>query len=146
MTEYERAMEYEAVVLYDADCPYCSAATKALRRVDSLGAVSWDEPAAQSFLDAQFGKTPFAVILVDAGEGRVYAGKDAARELASRAGLPDLVSDLVESEFDRVEAVVDKLGGHEADGDDFHGEFDLTADGRDAFDELAYMAWSLPER
>ncbi|MEF8786911.1 MAG: DUF393 domain-containing protein [Haloarculaceae archaeon] len=146
MTEYERAVEYEAVVLYDADCPYCSAATKALRRVDSLGAVSWDEPAAQSFLEAQFGKTPFAVILVDASEGTVYAGKTAASELASRAGLPELVSDIVEDEFDRIEAVVDKLGGHDVDSDDFHGEFELSDAGRAAFDDLEYMAWTLPAR
>lgn len=146
MTTYERPVEYDSVVLYDADCPYCSAATKALRRVDDLGAVSWDEPAAQSFLQAQFGATPFAVVLVDADTERVYVGKAAARELADRAGLPDLVSDLVESEFDRLEAVVEKLGGHDRSPDDVHGEYDLTADARETVDELQYMAWSLPSR
>lgn len=147
MTRYERAVEYEAVVLYDADCPYCSAATEALRRVDGLGAVSWSEEAAQTFLEAQFGETPFAVVLVDASEGRVYAGRSAAGELARRAGAPGLVSDLVEREFDRVEALVEWLDGHDeaADGE-FHGVYDLTDEARERFDALAYLAWSLPER
>lgn len=146
MPQYERSVEYDSIVLYDADCPYCSAATKALRHIDDLGAVSWDEAAAQSFLEAQFGETPFAIMLVDTTDDRVYAGKSAARELARRAGLPDLLSEFVESEFDRIEAVVDKLGGHDEDVDEFHGEYELTEQGRDRFQELQYMAWSLPTR
>lgn len=146
MTEYERVTEYEAIVLYDADCPYCTAATKAVRRVEDLGAVSWDEPAAQSFLEAQFGETPFAVILIDTAAQRVYAGRTAASELASRAGLPELVSDIVESEFDRVESVVNKLGGHETEPDRFHGVFELTEAAESALDDLLYMAWTLPSR
>jgi glutaredoxin len=146
MTTYERPVEYESIVLYDADCPYCSAATKALRHVDDLGALSWDEAASQSFLTAQFGEMPFAIILVDSAEDRVYVGKSAAQELATRAGLPDLVGELVENEFDRIEAVVEKLGGHEQSPDDFHGEYELTADAREAFEELSYMAWNLPSR
>lgn len=146
MPKYERPVEYDAVVLYDADCPYCSAATKALRRTQHLGAVAWSEDAAQSFLDAQFGDTPFAIILVDSSEDRVYVGRDAARELAERAGLPNLLSDLVASEFDHVDAVVDRFGGHERRPDDWHGTYDLTAEALAQFDSLSYLAWSLPER
>lgn len=146
MTTYDRPVEYDAVVLYDADCPYCSAATRALRRVDGLGAVGWDEPAARSFLEAQFGEAPFAVVLVDAPRGTVHVGKDAARELAGRAGLPDLVGDVVADEFDRIEAAVDRLGGRDRSADDMHGEYELTDRAREAFDDLQYMAWSLPQR
>ena len=146
MTKYERPVDYNAVVLYDADCPYCSAATKALRQIDGLGAVSWGEEVAQSFLESQFGETPFAITLVDGAENRVYVGRDAAKELATRAGLPDMVSDLVGTEFDWIESAVETLGGHEEQSDDWHGVYELSNEGEIALDHLQYNAWSLPSR
>ena len=146
MTNYERATEYTKIVLYDANCPYCSVITKALHQVKDLGAVSWEEPPAQSFLEAQFGETPFTVIFVNVTEGQVYAGNAAARELALQTGIPNLISKIVENEFDRIDATINTLGGHETDTESFHGEFELTEDGRAAFDDLAYIAWTLPKR
>lgn len=146
MSTYERPTEYQSVVLYDADCPYCSAATKALKRVDGLGAVSWDEPVAQSFLQAQFGETPYAVVLVDEDAETVYVGSAAARELAGRAGLPDLVNDIIESEFDRLEATIDRLGGYDEPPSELDGQFELSAEASGVYPDLAYAAWTLPTR
>ena len=58
--------DYHAVLVYDGDCPFCSAASSALRRLDGVGTVPWADEAAQSFLDAQFGDVPFALIFADA--------------------------------------------------------------------------------
>ncbi|WP_254533216.1 DCC1-like thiol-disulfide oxidoreductase family protein [Natrinema gelatinilyticum] len=145
MIRYERPDIYDSVIIFDADCPYCSAATKALRRVDGLGAVSWDASIAQSVLTAQFDDVPYAVILVDIEADRVYVGRNAARELADRAGLPDLVSDIVVSEFDRIERAIETISDRERDPDDVHGEVPLTVP-EDVIEELVYQSWSLPTR
>ncbi|PSP81475.1 hypothetical protein BRC81_00505 [Halobacteriales archaeon QS_1_68_20] len=61
--------EFDAVLVYDGDCPFCSAAATAMRRLPEVGAVAWDEDATQSFLREQFGDAPFALVPVDlAGE------------------------------------------------------------------------------
>ena len=83
--------EYDAVLVYDGECPYCSIAAVALRRLRSIGAVSWYDDVAQSFLEAQFDERPFAMFLVDRRRERVYAGRSAAEELADRAGTPGIV-------------------------------------------------------
>lgn len=76
------------VLIFDGDCPYCSVAAVALRRLEGVAAVPWEADPVGPFLDAQFGSRPFAMVLVDPGEGRVYAGRSAAEELAERAGTP----------------------------------------------------------
>jgi len=71
------------VLIFDGDCPYCSVAAVALRRLEGVAAVPWEADPVGPFLDAQFGSRPFAMVLVDPGEGRVYAGRSAAEELPS---------------------------------------------------------------
>lgn len=144
MARYERATEFEAVVVYDAKCPYCSAATKALKRVSGLGAVSWHDDAAQRFLDAQFGEIPFAVFLVVPGENRVYAGRDAARELCRMAGIPELFGQLVEREFDRIERAVGSLSRADRRPDDIDGDYSIAEAAQGLLEELFYEAWTLP--
>lgn len=119
-------MEYDAVLVYDGDCPYCSVAATALRRVEAVGAVPWSGDAAQAFLAAQFGETPFAMFLVDDRRGRVYAGRAAAKELAERAGTPGVVGSLVRDNYDRIAAVVGAASGRERDPDDYHAIYPLA--------------------
>ncbi|GAA5475449.1 hypothetical protein Hhis01_02878 [Haloarcula hispanica] len=56
---------YGSVLSYDGECPYCSVAAKALEQVEDIGAISWYEESAQSFLTAQFDDPPFAMVLID---------------------------------------------------------------------------------
>jgi predicted DCC family thiol-disulfide oxidoreductase YuxK len=132
--------QFESVLIYDGEFPYCSVAARALERVENIGAISWYDDAAQSFLQAQFGATPFAMVLVDTSEQRVYAGQSAAEELTQRAGLPELVGSLVRDNYETIARVVGLASGRGRDPDDVHERSDLTADGADAFGALAANA------
>lgn len=137
--------EYDAVLVYDGECAYCSIAAKALRKLDRVGAISWYDDASQAFLEAQFGETPFAMFLVDRREGRVYAGSDAAEELADRAGTPGIVGSLVRDNYDRIAATVGAVTGRDRDPDDYHETYPLADDARALFDELVESAEERPE-
>lgn len=129
--------DFDAVLIFDGECPYCSVAARALERADGVGAISWYDDPAQAFLESQFGATPFAMVLVDVTEDRVWAGRAAAEELADRAGLPDLVGSLVRDNYERIASAVGLASGRDRDPDDYHEVYDLTDEGRAAFDSLA---------
>ncbi|SFG80927.1 Predicted thiol-disulfide oxidoreductase YuxK, DCC family [Halopelagius inordinatus] len=137
--------EYDAVLIYDGECAYCSIAAKALRKLDRVGAISWYDDASQAFLEAQFGETPFAMFLVDRREGRVYAGGDAAEELADRAGTPGIVGSLVRDNYDRIAATVGAVTGRDRDPDDYHETYPLADEARALFDGLLESAEERPE-
>lgn len=132
--------DFAAVLVYDGECPYCSVAARALERLEDLGAVSWYDEAAQAFLEAQFGSTPFAMFLVDAAEGRVYAGRAAAGELADRAGMPGIVGSLVRENYETVATVTTLASGRGRDAADYHEVYPLTAAAREAFAGLVEAA------
>jgi len=132
--------EYDAVLIYDGECPYCSIAARALQRLDDVGAISWYDDAAQTFLDAQFGEEPFAMFLVDERRGRVYAGRAAAEELAERAGTPKLVGSLVRENYDRIAAAVGAASGRDRDPDGYHAIYPLGAAARERFGALREAA------
>lgn len=133
--------EYHGVLIYDGECPFCSAAASALRRVDGIGAIAWDEPAAQSFLEAQFGDAPFALVFADAEAERVYVGREAARELCERAGTPVLVQDVVGDNYESIADAVRTVTGVDGDPDPYHGRYPLSAGASEAFAKLADDAW-----
>jgi hypothetical protein len=135
----------DAVLVYDGDCPYCSIAARALRRLDDVAAVSWYDAAAQAFLSAQFGETPFAMFLVDRAQDRVYGGRSAARELADRAGTPGIVGALVRDNYDRIAAAVGVASGRGRDPDDASEVYPLTDEGRARFDDLLAAADPKPD-
>lgn len=132
--------EYDSVLIYDGECPYCSIAARALEEIDDIGAISWYDDPAQDFLEAQFGDTPFAMVLVDEREGTVYAGKTAAKELSDRAGMPGLVGSLVRDNYESIAKVVGLASGRGRDPDDVHERYELTEAGAAAFDALAANA------
>lgn len=132
--------QFASVLIYDGECPYCSVAARALEAVDDLGAVSWYDDPAQSFLEAQFGETPFAMVLVDSEQRRVYAGKAAAEELTQRAGMPGLAGSLVRDNYETIARVVGLASGRGRDPDDVHEQYDLTDDAATVFDDLAASA------
>jgi predicted DCC family thiol-disulfide oxidoreductase YuxK len=129
--------QFESVLIYDGECPYCSVAARALERVRDVGAISWYDESAQDFLAAQFGATPFAMVLVDSAEKRVYAGRSAAEELTRRAGMPELVGSLVRDNYDAIARVVGAASNRGRDPDDVHEEYDLTSEGAERFESLA---------
>jgi hypothetical protein len=137
-------MDYHAVLVYDGECPYCSVAARALRELDGMGAISWYDDTAQAMLEAQFGETPFAMVLFDRREGRVYAGRSAAEELATRAGMPGLVGSLVRDNYDSIAAAVGAASGRDRDPDDYHDEYPMTEAAGAAFRELSAAAGSQP--
>ncbi|MFA1611280.1 DCC1-like thiol-disulfide oxidoreductase family protein [Halobellus rubicundus] len=137
--------DYDAVLIYDGECPYCSIAARALRRLDDVGAISWYDEAAQSFLETQFGETPFAMFLVDRRRGRVYAGRSAAEELADRAGTLGIVGSLVRENYDRIAKAVGLASGRGRDPDDYHEIYRLDAEAEELFDRLVDAAAERPE-
>ncbi|WP_423745078.1 DCC1-like thiol-disulfide oxidoreductase family protein (plasmid) [Haladaptatus sp. SPP-AMP-3] len=135
--------DYRAVLVFDGDCPFCSAAASALRRVRGVGAVPWDDAAAQSFLEAQFDETPFALVLAEREEERVYVGRDAARELCERAGVPTLVGDIVGDNYESIADAIRTVTGVDGDPDPYHGVHSMAEDARDRFDSLSANARSM---
>ena len=133
------------VLIFDGDCPYCSVAAVALRRLEGVAAVPWEADPVGPFLDAQFGSRPFAMVLVDPGEGRVYAGRSAAEELAERAGTPEIVGGLVRDNYDRIAGVVGTLSGRGRDPDDVHETYRLTDAASDLVGGLRLAASDRPE-
>lgn len=134
----------DAVLIYDGECPYCSMAALALKRLDTVVAISWYDDAAQQFLDAQFGTTPFAMVLVDQQERQVYAGKAAAEELATRAGMPKLAGSLVRDNYETIADLVGRASGRGRDPDDYHEQYALTAKASNLFTALAAAATERP--
>ena len=132
------------VLIFDGDCPYCSVAAVALRRLDGVVAVPWEADPVGPFLDAQFGSRPFAMVLVDPVERRVYAGRSAAEELADRAGTPGIVGGLVRDNYDRIADVVGALSGRDRDPDDFHDTYRLDDDAGDLVTSLRSAAAEAP--
>ena len=132
--------EYDAVLVYDGECPYCSVAAVALRRLRSIGALSWYDDEAQAFLTRQFGETPFAMVLVDRRRRRVYAGRSAAEELADRAGTPGIVGSLVRERYDDIARAVGLASGRGRDPDDYHEIYPLADDAAALFDRLVAAA------
>ncbi|MGM0604838.1 MAG: DCC1-like thiol-disulfide oxidoreductase family protein [Halobacteriota archaeon] len=137
--------DYDSILVYDGECPYCSIAAKALGRLDDVGAISWYDDAAQSFLRAQFDATPFAMVLVDDSKKQVYAGRKAAEELAERAGMPGLVSLLVRTNYERIASLVGTASGRARDPDDVHEVYPTTPAAADLFDALVANAADPPE-
>ncbi|RZH66872.1 thiol-disulfide oxidoreductase DCC family protein [Natrinema altunense] len=129
--------QFTGLLLYDGDCPFCSAASTAMRRLESVGVVPWDDPAAQAFLAAQFGDTPFALFFVDIEAETVWAGRAAATELCERAGLPVLVRDIVDESYERVADAVQSVSGTDREIDPYHDAYPLSDDAAALFDDLA---------
>ena len=136
---------YDAVLIYDGECPYCSVAARTLEALDRVGAISWYDDDAQALLDAQFGEAPFAMFLVDERRERVYAGRSAAKELADRAGTPGIVGSLVRDNYDRIAKVVGAASGRGRAPDDYHEIYPLGDDAAVLFDGLVTAAAQQPE-
>ncbi|WP_323191800.1 DCC1-like thiol-disulfide oxidoreductase family protein [Halostella sp. PRR32] len=131
---------YDGVLIYDGECPLCSAAATALRRLRTVGSVSWYDDAAQAFLAAQFGETPFALVFVDRETEAVYAGRAAASELCDRAGLPVLVRDIVGENYEAIADGIRSVAGLDGSPDPYHGVYPLADDAAERFDALADAA------
>ncbi|SDF62363.1 hypothetical protein SAMN04488067_106119 [Halorubrum xinjiangense] len=132
------------VLIFDGDCPYCSVAAVALRRLDGVVAVPWEADPVGPFLDAQFGSRPFAMVFVDPVERRVYAGRSAAEELAERAGTPGIVGGLVRDNYDTIAGVVGALSGRDRDPADVHDTYRLEDDAGEMVTSLRAAADEAP--
>ncbi|MFC7203383.1 DCC1-like thiol-disulfide oxidoreductase family protein [Haloferax namakaokahaiae] len=137
-------MNANAVLIYDGECPYCSIAATALKRLDDVEAISWYDDAAQDFLAAQFDEVPFAMVLADRAENRVYAGRAAAKELAERAGTPGIVGSLVRDNYEKIAKVVGVASGRGRDPDDVHSQYPMADDALETFDALVDGAAERP--
>lgn len=132
--------ELTGVLVHDGECPFCSAAATALRRLPAVGTVEWDHEAAQSFLRAQFDDPPFAVVFVDADADRVFVGRDAAVEVCARAGVPALVQDVVDAAYDRASEAVRTATGGTRGPDRVHATRPLADAARGPLDRLLEAA------
>lgn len=127
------------VLIYDGDCPFCSAAGTAMRQLESVGVVSWDDPTAQAFLEAQFGEAPFALCFVDGEDERIWAGR-AAAELCERAGMPVLIQDVVGGNYERIADAIRTVSGVDREIDPYHDDYPLAGGASALFDDLATVA------
>ncbi|MDY7083177.1 MAG: DUF393 domain-containing protein [Halobacteria archaeon] len=137
-------IEYDAVLIYDGDCPYCEVASKALERISGVGALAWGDDESQEFLRAQFGEVPFAMFLADYENNVVYAGEAAAKELAGRAGLPGIVGDLIGDGYDTISSVVGFATRREKDVDGYHHVYEMRDEASEKYAALSETAGSLP--
>ncbi len=131
---------FAGVLLSDGDCPFCSAASTAVRQLESVGVVAWSEPAAQRFLEAQFDEAPFALFFADREAGTVRAGRAAATELCERAGMPVLVQDIVGENYERLADAVRAVSGTDREIDPYHDAYPMADDAAALFDDLAASA------
>ncbi|MDL5362017.1 DCC1-like thiol-disulfide oxidoreductase family protein [Halalkalicoccus sp. NIPERK01] len=134
--------EHHSVLIYDGECPLCSAAATAMRRLPGVGAVSWYDDPAQGFLAAQFEEVPFALVFVDSREERVYAGRAAANELCERAGVPVLVRDLVGENYEGIADAIETVVGQDRDPDPYHDSYPLAERASERFEALSRAAES----
>lgn len=134
--------EYDGVLVFDGDCPFCSAAASALRHVEGVGAVAHGDPGSAAFLRAQFDDTPFALVLADYADETVYVGRDAASELCERAGMPTLVRDVVGSNYESVADAVRTVAGVDREPDPYHGTYPMAEEAAELFPEMAATATS----
>ena len=132
--------DYRAVLVFDGDCPFCSAAASALRRLDDVGVIPWEDGSSQAFLDAQFGEVPFALVFVDREDERVWTGREAARELCERAGVPVLVQDVVRDNYESIADAIRTVTGVDGEVGEHHGTFPLAASAKESFGALAANA------
>ncbi|WP_251328401.1 DUF393 domain-containing protein [Haloplanus pelagicus] len=93
---------YEAVLIFDRGCPFCSAAASALRRLPKVGVLAWNGDAAQQFFTAQFDEPPFTLVFVDVTADQMWLDRATADESCDRASLPTFVQDLLEDDFERI--------------------------------------------
>ncbi|MFP4591075.1 MAG: DCC1-like thiol-disulfide oxidoreductase family protein [Halobacteriales archaeon] len=139
-TDGEGPTDFHAVLIYDGECPFCSTAAVALRRLDGVGAVSWYDDTAQRLLEAQFDDPPFSLVLVDAREQTVFVGGEAARELAERAGLPGLVGSLVGEHYEPVADAIQRTVGSNVPPDAVHAVLEFEPGVGELFDDLVDVA------
>lgn len=137
-------LEYHGVLIYDGECPFCSAAASALRRIRGVGAIPWYDEPAQEFLAAQFEEVPFALVFVDYEEERVYAGRAAASELCERAGLPVLVQDIVGENYESIADAIGTVVGQDRDPDPYHDTYLLSTDAKGQYPSISANAGSMP--
>lgn len=133
----DTAPPFTGILLYDGDCPFCSAASTAMRQLEDVGVVPWDDPAAQAFLEAQFGETPFALFFVDGDAERIWAGRAAASELCHRAGMPVLVQDVVDENYEKLADAIRFVSGIDREIDPYHDDYPLADEAAALFDDLA---------
>jgi len=118
---------FDAVLLYDGDCPFCTAAARAVATLDRVGIVAWESAAAQAFLDAQCASVPFTLVFIDRAAGTVSFGRDAARAVADRAGLPSLVGAATERRYESIATAVQTVSGTDRPFDAVHGQAPLVS-------------------
>lgn len=112
---------FTGALIYDGECPFCSTAAVAIKKIEGVGIIAWDDDASQQFLTAQFEDVPFSLVLVDLDSELVYVGPDAARELADRAGMPGLVGSLIGDNYDTMATAVQRTVGRGKPPDDASG-------------------------
>lgn len=132
--------DYDAVLIYDGDCAVCGATSRAAETLDGVGVVPWQDEPAQRFLREQFGQAPFAMFLVEPGEDRVYAGESAARALADRAGVPDVVSEFLEHSYDDISSIVGVVTRRDRAVDDYDDVYEIRESAREACGPLMERA------
>jgi predicted DCC family thiol-disulfide oxidoreductase YuxK len=131
---------YGTVLIFDGECPFCSAAATALRRLPEIGVVEWNNDAARQLLAAQFDDPPFALVLVDGRADRLWIGPAAAGELCDRAGIPTLAQDIVADNFERVGDAVRGVAGSKRQPADLDGTRSLNAAAAAEYQTLAANA------
>ena len=133
---------YEAVLIFDGECPFCSAAATALRRLPKVGVLAWNHDAARQFLTAQFDEPPFTLVFVDVTADQMWLGRAATGELCDRASLPTFVQDLVEDDFERITDTVRVAVGSTQYAANLGGNHSLSEAATAKYDKFATTAHS----
>jgi predicted DCC family thiol-disulfide oxidoreductase YuxK len=118
---------YEAVLIFDGECLFCSAAATALRHLPRVSVIAWNNGAAQQFLATKFDEPALALVLIDGPSNRLWIGTAAAGELCDRAILPTLVQEIIADSFERVGDTMREAMGAKWEPPDLDGTYALSA-------------------
>lgn len=79
-----------AALIYDKECPYCRAVSLAATGLSDVDIIEYGSKEAREMVEAAFDDPGFTLYLFE--NNRVYWGREVARRIFKRVGLPARVS------------------------------------------------------
>lgn len=133
----------DAVLLFDGHCQFCSRAAAIAQRTARTEIVPLEHEASQTFLSAQFDSIPFSLVLADFEHQKVHVGRNAARKISDRAGLPSFAAGAIETNYESLAQLTRETSDAKPDFDLVHETVDMTENAFNQFDNLLAAADSV---
>lgn len=130
------------ILIYDAKCTYSKGISSVFAQSDKqVRSIDWENSVVQDFLEEQFGRKPFAMMVVD--DGTLYVGEEATRHLTQNIGIPNTVTEVVKHRAQPVSTIFSKLA-RRRQTDNIHGEFPINDEAATILEELSTEPVDIP--